>query len=613
MYELNRTKTKIVIQKLINRLESEFKSAYTGSVLGSILGEYDIKRAELYGEANIYDSDKDIQIIKWVNINVDTLPKSYERYIVLSSLIRGRYTEIAKLESEILNDYASVETKFTNVKISLIEDVCEGTYKIRMPMLKANNKKNPNFYINYEILDTLDDFRFEKHNTALIDNVVERNDINLTKEQVITILKAMERVVVAINKHRYPPSLEDLRTFEYFTGIPIEKLYKPKYIEIKISLNKINLAEESDMLVNLYNLAENKRSAINSIMRELSCRITKITTRLIQTNRDDKYGFIIFDNKNNVFFSDCEYDFVVESNSKVILGEKKFLKEIDIDEIPEISSYRGITNGQSFARCAGSEMNYTFLKNIDGIANLVSLMEMRKGSCVVLPDNEAYQIIFYNDEEERMALLTTNVYAQENTGLIHLVSYGEEKQPQFGLLGEDFCLPPIYEEKISVYGELYKVSKNNQYGLVDKQNCIIIPIEYTNLSQISEGLIAAQKDEKFGYIDIENNTVIPFIFNAAYNFSEGKATVRLNGKECVINNRGDVLFEFDCDAIYKYSEGYAVFKLVNDKSSDICKYGYLDERGNVKVPAEYDEAASVKNGQAQVVKDNNIINIKLSD
>jgi len=611
MYYLNKIKTKIIIQKLIERLEREYSSE-DDSVLANILSAYDAKRSEIFGEANIDDSDKNIQINKWTNYNLETLPKSYERYLVLSSLIRGRYSDIAKLDSDILNENSSIETHFSKTKLSLIrKDGEEENVLIRMPILKANNKKNPRFYINHEMLNYLDDYRFEKHNTALIDSVTARDDLNLTKEQVILILKAMSRVVIAINKQRYPPALEDLKTFEYFTKIPIEKLYKPKFIDIKIRLKETNMEVKKNM-INTYNMSENKKFVLDSIIRELSCRIIKIGTKIIQTFRDDKYGMIIFDEKDNVFFTDCDYDFIVDSNNKIILGYKAFLKELNVDELGTECRFKLKTNECNFMSCGNAQYSLVFLKDLDKLAQVLSIANLRKGSCIVIPDNDEYfNIIYFEGIENNAHLVTASAGEIREDGFQDLIAYTDDDQVSYGIINDEICIPPVYEEKIVVKGEFFTVLKGGFYGVIDRTGNIRIPFEYQKIGMFSEGLIAAEKENKFGFIDINGETIIPFIYDAAYDFSEDMATVRKQGKECIINKKGEELFETDYDAIFKFSEGYAAFRIISSRDKDEYKYGYIDSSGKVIVEPIYDEVSSIKNGKAQVVSNNMISMISL--
>lgn len=68
---------------------------------------------------------------------------------------------------------------------------------------------------------------------------------------------------------------------------------------------------------------------------------------------------------------------------------------------------------------------------------------------------------------------------------------------------------------------------NGLKGLIDKSGNYIVKPQYTELEELSEGLMAVKKDDKYGYIDKTGNIVIDFKYLYADKFYEGLARVKI--------------------------------------------------------------------------------------
>ncbi|MEG2569151.1 MAG: WG repeat-containing protein, partial [Acinetobacter sp.] len=67
---------------------------------------------------------------------------------------------------------------------------------------------------------------------------------------------------------------------------------------------------------------------------------------------------------------------------------------------------------------------------------------------------------------------------------------------------------PMYDWADNFTGDYAPVSINEKYGFIDKSGKIVIPIEYDNVFDFSEGLFSVELDEKWGFIDINNEMII---------------------------------------------------------------------------------------------------------
>lgn len=147
---------------------------------------------------------------------------------------------------------------------------------------------------------------------------------------------------------------------------------------------------------------------------------------------------------------------------------------------------------------------------------------------------------------------------------------------------------------------------------------IIIPFDYIDMGNYSEGLIACENlNEKYGYLDSEGNVVIPFIYDDAGDFSEGLAPVY---KQCgYINTKIGLLKDYRCGYIDKKGNVVIPFKYeqsISAKANEFhdglaaqifknnfreYKYGFIDKGGNWVIEPLFDDVYDFDNGVAEVI------------
>ena len=128
---------------------------------------------------------------------------------------------------------------------------------------------------------------------------------------------------------------------------------------------------------------------------------------------------------------------------------------------------------------------------------------------------------------------------------------------------------------------LVPVSKKGLFGYVDKNNNIVIPLEYKDLGTLRNGLIIARKDEKFGVINLENQFVVPPIYeyisartNDLFLVGDSQA------KEGIINDKGEVIIPLIYDGICFSSKNSVICIKNND-----LKYFQVSSTGAKELPA----------------------------
>lgn len=106
---------------------------------------------------------------------------------------------------------------------------------------------------------------------------------------------------------------------------------------------------------------------------------------------------------------------------------------------------------------------------------------------------------------------------------------------------------------------------NNKWGVINKKGEIVIPTEYQEGTDISNGKVVAKKDGKWGLLDTTGKTLLPF----EYDYLNAESTDKT---KILLARKGD-----------------------NPK-----QYGFIDFTGKILVPIKYDEVRfvpmSVSNG-----------------
>jgi hypothetical protein len=178
-------------------------------------------------------------------------------------------------------------------------------------------------------------------------------------------------------------------------------------------------------------------------------------------------------------------------------------------------------------------------------------------------------------------------------------------------------VPYIYSGAEEFHDGLGVVYKNNKLGAFDTSGKVAIPIIYDRLSAFSHGISQAAINDKFGIVNKKGAVMVPFIYEEMYldrliecaapNSLTMDSLVKVSKivteddgweveKTGYINLRGAVVVPLEYDDLGKFSEGLAWFV----KSE---KVGFLDTTGRVRIEAEYDEAKDFHEGLAAVMKD----------
>ncbi len=158
---------------------------------------------------------------------------------------------------------------------------------------------------------------------------------------------------------------------------------------------------------------------------------------------------------------------------------------------------------------------------------------------------------------------------------------------------------PIYSQIFYIDDdEFFVVKKDNKYGFINKLGEEVVPLIYEEVAfNVTENLIAVKKENKWGFINRNNDVIIPFEYDEAYPFFEKLAVVKKGNQYGAINTKNKVKGKFNGENEKKsfpfYSDGLRVFEKEG-------KFGYINKKGKVVIPAIYEYAYPFVNGMAYV-------------
>lgn len=164
-------------------------------------------------------------------------------------------------------------------------------------------------------------------------------------------------------------------------------------------------------------------------------------------------------------------------------------------------------------------------------------------------------------------------------------------------------LPENFHEGLARVRQKDK-SGSGLFGYIDKMGRLVIPYQFDDALDFSEGLALVYKDGKGGYIDYTGKIVIPFEYDEyASSFSEGFAVVHseTNYKFGYINKTGKLVIPYQYDFAYDFREGFARVAKENNSTEETL-HGFINKKGNVVIPIRYFNAGNYHEGLVYVIR-----------
>ena len=141
-----------------------------------------------------------------------------------------------------------------------------------------------------------------------------------------------------------------------------------------------------------------------------------------------------------------------------------------------------------------------------------------------------------------------------------------------------------------------KESEYRLFGFINKKGKMIVPKNYLDATDYSEGLAWVMNREKRGYVDTLGRMVITWPDTSGFGspFSEGLAAMSDSGARFgFINRRGEVVIDFLYDEVTRFVDGYARVNILG-------KWGFINPRGELVINADYDFAYDFVEGFCMV-------------
>ncbi|MFN0216899.1 MAG: WG repeat-containing protein, partial [Saprospiraceae bacterium] len=164
--------------------------------------------------------------------------------------------------------------------------------------------------------------------------------------------------------------------------------------------------------------------------------------------------------------------------------------------------------------------------------------------------------------------------------------------------GKDFNLYVNSDNKVGIQSALIPVRKGSQLGLVDKTGQVVLPIQFSIINAFENGFAKVEQSEKKGLIDIHFNLVVPCEYTDLRRVSANNYMTEINGRYGLFNPKYGIHIPAEYES---FGFGGEEFDLVRAKKNG--KWGWVDQRGAVKIPFRYDASMPFKNGRAWVLQE----------
>lgn len=151
-----------------------------------------------------------------------------------------------------------------------------------------------------------------------------------------------------------------------------------------------------------------------------------------------------------------------------------------------------------------------------------------------------------------------------------------------------------------VDNSLLPVRYGEKWGYINQKGKVVINPQFDDAGFFRNGLARVENSNKIGYIDRKGKIVIPIHYDDGTNFYEGKAfVVQPESYPLCIDKNGNTLFSLK-DAKYAFGFSNGMAKIAVEDEYGALKYGFVNEKGEMVIVAQYDAARSFSDGFAAV-------------
>ncbi len=183
--------------------------------------------------------------------------------------------------------------------------------------------------------------------------------------------------------------------------------------------------------------------------------------------------------------------------------------------------------------------------------------------------------------------------------------YRVMKNGQIGVVNKDGheVVPCRFDQVWSPGKDHYiRVLQDMKTGLYHLEKGIVLPAEYDQIWDFEDGLAKVMKNRKFGFVDSEGLMVVPCEYQHVWSPRNGRIKVIKDGLVGFFNSDGQIIVPPVYQDIQEFRDGRA--RVIRDG-----KMGYIDETGNEVIPAIYDEVYPFSGDTTIVISDGEYLTI----
>lgn len=157
----------------------------------------------------------------------------------------------------------------------------------------------------------------------------------------------------------------------------------------------------------------------------------------------------------------------------------------------------------------------------------------------------------------------------------------------------DFIVDPIYDWGGCFSEGITFVRIADRYGYIDKNGAVIVEPQYECASDYSCGFASVYDGEEWHYLD-RNGSQVANLIGGSGDFHEGVATIWVDDANALLLTSAQTIRLPNLQWVSEYCANERIEIRHGER------YGYVDKRGQVVIPARFDEASTFSDGFAAV-------------
>ncbi len=314
---------------------------------------------------------------------------------------------------------------------------------------------------------------------------------------------------------------------------------------------------------------------------------------LIKDKNKEKFGII--DSSEKIIVSPI-YDSITpfKEDMAIVISDKKYGvidksgKEIVAPQYDYIQEY---SNGMAMIITQGKKAGFLNKSGVEVFDDIFTYTEPFEGESTMVVIDKEFGVVnkegkyLIGLQPERINLLGNDLYSIKENNKVYLIEMTGKKISNQG-----------YDNIGGKIEELISVSLEDKFGYINSKGKEIIPIRYTELGEVRNGLIIAKDEvtQKFGVINLKNKYVVEAKYSYILSRTEDLFIVGdENSKEGVVNKEGEIILPLEYTNLeFKYDN-----LVVGDNKQGDYKYIQINEKGSVVLDVNPEEIIDYNNNE----------------